>query len=233
MHARSTLALALLFTPALAAAADKPAIAVLYFDYQGKNEELAMLKKGLAQMLISDLSGGEAYVIVERDRLEEVLAELKLGQSKAVDAKTAAQIGKLIGARFLVMGGYFEVLGSLRVDARVVEVETGKVIRSVGSQGGPEEFLELEQKLARELETVLASALPPSTSAPVERSKPSQPAKPAKPAKLKIATAVKYSKALDAIDKKDKAKAKEAIGEVLKEQPDFKLAESDLLALVQ
>lgn len=233
MHARSTLALALLFTPALAAAAERPTVAVLYFDYQGKNEELALLKKGLAQMLISDLSGGEAYVIVERDRLEDVLAELKLGQSKAVDAKSAAQIGKLLGARFLVMGGYFDVMGALRVDARVVEVETGKVIRSVGSHGGPEEFLELEQKLARELEATLTAQLPAKEPSPAKDAPPAKPSKPAKPMKLKVATAVKYSKALDAIDKKDKTKAKETIGEVLKEQPDFKLAESDLLALVQ
>src|SRR5687768_14231382 len=109
MRLSSTIALAALFIPALAEAADKPTVAVLYFDYQGKNEELALLKKGLAQMLISDLSASDAYVVVERDRLEDVLAELKLGQSKAVDAKTAAKIGKLLGARFLIMGGYFDV----------------------------------------------------------------------------------------------------------------------------
>jgi hypothetical protein len=48
-----------------------------------------------------------------------------------------------------------------------------------------------------------------------------------------MGTAVKYSKALDAIDKKDKEGAKKMIGEVLNEQPDFKLAEKDLLALVR
>src|SRR5204862_6227031 len=136
MPARSTIAVALLFPCSAARAADKPAekatVAVLYFDYQGKNEELALLKKGLAQMLISDLSGTDAYVVVERDRLEDVLAELKLGQSKAVDQQTAAKIGKLLGARFMILGGYFDVMGALRIDARVVEVETGKIVRSVG-----------------------------------------------------------------------------------------------------
>jgi TolB-like protein len=201
---------------------------VLYFDYQGKNEELALLKKGLAQMLISDLSQSDAFTVVERDRLEDVLAELKLQQSKAVDQKTAAQIGKLLGARFMVLGGYFDVMGTLRVDARVVEVETGRVVRSVGSHGGPEEFLELEQKLSKELTSILSGELPAQSTPPAKK-----PAAPAKPGKLKMGTAVKYSKALDAIDKKDKEGAKKAIGEVLKEQPDFKLAEKELLALVQ
>ncbi|HEY0097105.1 MAG TPA: hypothetical protein VGB96_22445, partial [Archangium sp.] len=37
-------------------AAEKPTVAVLYFDYAGKTEEMTPLRKGLAQMLITDLS---------------------------------------------------------------------------------------------------------------------------------------------------------------------------------
>jgi curli biogenesis system outer membrane secretion channel CsgG len=127
MHLASTAAIALFFIPCAAAALDQPTVAVLYFDYQGKNEELSVLKKGIAQMLISDLSASAAFTVVERDRLEEVLAELKLGQTKAFDPASAAKIGELLGAKFLVLGGYFDVMGTLRVDARVVEVETGRV----------------------------------------------------------------------------------------------------------
>jgi TolB-like protein len=228
-----TLALASIFTamPHVLRAADKPTVAVLYFDYQGKNEELALLKKGLAQMLISDLSQHDAYVVVERDRLEDVLGELKLNQTKAFDKATANKIGKLLGARFMVMGGYFDVMGTLRVDARVVEVETGRIVRSIGGHGGPEEFLELEGKIARELDGVLSGELPAKTPDPTPGQKDKK--QPARPSKLKMGTAVKYSKALDAIDKKDKEAAKKALGDVVKEQPDFKLAEEELLALVQ
>ena len=73
-----------------------PTVAVLYFDYTGKDENLAVLKKGLAQMLITDLeSRTDACAFVERDRLEDILAELKLGQSNKVDKDTAAKVGKL------------------------------------------------------------------------------------------------------------------------------------------
>ena len=46
----------------------KPTVAILYFDYTGKDDELAMLRKGLAQMLISDLSALDAVQLVERNR---------------------------------------------------------------------------------------------------------------------------------------------------------------------
>jgi len=148
------LVIALLSLGALLAAARgaqagpaKPTVAVLYFDYAGKDDELAVLRKGLAQMMISDLAGLDAIQLVERSRLEDILAELKLGEDRKLDAATAAKVGKLLGARYLVLGSYFELKTKLRIDARVVEVETGKVIQSVGSTGESDEFFALEKDL--------------------------------------------------------------------------------------
>ncbi len=108
---------------------------------------MGLLRKGLAQMLISDLSGSDRFQIVERDRLQEILDELKLNETKQIDKGSANRIGKLLGARYMVLGGYFDLMGSLRVDARVVEVETGKVIKSVGGTSLPDEFLDLQQRI--------------------------------------------------------------------------------------
>jgi TolB-like protein len=213
----------------------RPTVAVLYFDYSGKDEGLVVLRKGLAQMLISDLSGMPAVRIVERDRLQEVLDEIKLGQSAKIDPASAAKAGKLLGARYMVLGSYFDLMGTLRADARVVEVETGRVLRSTGASGKPDDFLSVEQKLSNDLAGVLGAQLPaepkpPSeTKAPVET--PRQHPKP--PAHLKTRTALAYSKALDAIDHKDKAQAKQQLQQVVKEQPDFALASLDLDRLMQ
>src|SRR5262245_53450996 len=101
MSARTSwVPLALLLAFAAAARADKaatpPTVAILYFDYDGKDEQMGLLRKGLAQMLISDLSSIEGITIVERDRLEAILAELKLGQSGKIDKASAAKVGKLL-----------------------------------------------------------------------------------------------------------------------------------------
>jgi len=223
----------------------RPTVAVLYFDYTGKDEGLVVLKKGLAQMLISDLSVLDGVRIVERDRLEAILAEQKLGASGKVDPATATKIGKLLGAKYLVLGGYFDLMGMLRADARVVEVETGRVVQSVGAGGKPGEFIELEQKLSGELGGVLKTALKSFAAATAKESsqakaKPepqpeSQPVQhfAAAPKALKTKTAVRYSAALDALDKGNKTLAKKELQEVVKEQPDFKLAALDLDKLAQ
>ena len=159
---RPALALAaLLFASAAAAQSPKadqrPTVAVLYFDYTGKSEELGVLRKGLAQMLISDLGAVDAVRIVERDRLQEILAELKLQGTAKIDPASASKVGKLLGARYMLLGGYFDLLGALRVDARLVEVETGKIVHSVGANGTPGEFLAVEQKVAEAVSLGLAA----------------------------------------------------------------------------
>lgn len=214
--------------PSVARAATKPTVAILYFDYQGKDDQMGLLKKGLAQMLISDLSGSEAYQIVERDRLQEILDELKLGRSKSIDKKTAAKVGKLLGARYMVLGGYFDVMGMLRIDARVVEVETGKIIKSVGTNGAPDTFMDLEQKLVGELATVLDTQLEVK-AAPKRRKKKTTK----RPKKLPMKTALTYAKALDAKDRGDKKTAKAELKKVVAAQPDFSLAQVDLTQLMQ
>jgi TolB-like protein len=233
------LALLALAAPALAAApgkkaADKsPTLAVLYFDYSGKTEEMGLLRKGLAQMLISDLSDLDGVRIVERERLQDVIAELELNQTTKIDKQTAARIGKLLGAKYLVLGGYFDLMGTLRVDARVIETETGRVVRSFGAVGKPEEFLILETKLAGDLHKLLTSdALEDFKARPRTRTGAATPTK-RRPKKLTTATAVRYGKALDAKDRGDKEEAKRELEGVLAEAPDFTIAAADLDALMQ
>jgi TolB-like protein len=241
MVTRAALALSLLVMPLCARAAPpdaRPTVAVLYFDYSGKDGEMAVLKKGLAQMLISDLSALDGVRLVERDRLEEILAELKLAQSGKIDTATAAKVGKLLGARYLVLGGYFDLMGTLRADARVVEVETGKVVQSTGAQGKPQDFLDLEQKLSASVAKILSAKAtaavvtpePPTTT----NAATATAAKPPKPPKqLATKLALRYSKALDAKDRGDKATAKKELVAVVKEQPDFRLAQLDIDKLIQ
>lgn len=148
----------LLLVPTLARAttAEPTKLAVLYFENSG-NPDLQPLRLGLAQMLITDLSGTGNYDVVERSRINELLGELELQKTAAVDQSTAVNMGKLVGAHYLVMGSYFEMMGTLRLDARVVEVETGRVV-SVGTSGPAKQLFALEKDLAGSIEGAIATA---------------------------------------------------------------------------
>ena len=63
---------------------------------------------GVAEMLVSALADTKKYTLIEREKLEAVLAEQKLGASGAVTAQTAAKIGRLLGAQYIVTGAVTE-----------------------------------------------------------------------------------------------------------------------------
>jgi len=218
-----------------AGAGARPTVAVLYFDYSGRDQELDPLRKGLAQMLISDLSAADAVRVVERERLEAVLAEQKLASSGKIDAKTAARVGKLLGARFLVLGSYFDVMKSMRVDARLVDVESGQIVQSIGADGKADDFLGLEQKVAAGLRDATARLAPPTPPRAEPRQPPTLQRRPAPkpPKRLKTDTAIKYGQALAALDAGKKGDARAMLGTVLAAQPDFELASRDLERLMQ
>ena len=113
-HLLTLLATLLCLVVARPASAADSRVAVLYFENQG-NPELEPLKVGLAQMLISDLTGTPGVAMVERTQLQAILNELELGHSGKVDPETAARVGKLLGAEYMVLGTYFEMMGTLRL----------------------------------------------------------------------------------------------------------------------
>ncbi|MEZ4363030.1 MAG: CsgG/HfaB family protein [Kofleriaceae bacterium] len=150
-----------------ARAATGPTVAVLYFDYDGADDELGFLRKGLNQMLVTDLVGLPGITVVERARLEEVLAELKLHRSQVIDRKSAVRAGKLLGARYLVLGSYFVYKDDLNVHTTVVDVETGVVLGGVRDHRPTAEFGALEQLLAARLGELLRDkVVAPAAAAP-------------------------------------------------------------------
>jgi curli biogenesis system outer membrane secretion channel CsgG len=55
-------------------------------------------------MLASELVSTKAFQVLERKELDAVLGEQDLGASGRVDKNTAAKIGKIKGAKYLVSG---------------------------------------------------------------------------------------------------------------------------------
>jgi TolB-like protein len=211
--------LLLLAGPAFAGAdAGRPTrIAVLYFDVQSTNAELAVFSKGLAAMMITDLAGSPLQV-VERDRLEAIVAELKLGESRFADRSKFPKIGALLGADFLVTGTLIKAAGLFSLELKLFSVSTSLVVHTYRAMLKEEDVLDAEQRavesVLRHLDKFQVAAAPAAKKSP-----------------LKLAAAVKYSRALDAKDRKDTATARQLLGEVVKEQPEFKLAQLDLLSL--
>jgi pentatricopeptide repeat protein len=68
------------------------------------------------------------YCVVENKNLEALVKELKIQSSALFDEKTAARLGRMMGAQAIIIGDVTELSETeYLVQARVVEVETGKL----------------------------------------------------------------------------------------------------------
>jgi len=142
------LALMLLVLAPRALATPTPTtLAVSYFDNNSGDAALDPLARGLADMLITDLGKLSELQLVERDKLNAILAELDLSKSKFIDPKTAVKLGKGLSAAYILTGGYLLVGDTMRIDVRIFAVESGKIVASDKIEGARDDFFALEKDL--------------------------------------------------------------------------------------
>lgn len=150
------------------AQSQRPTVAVLNFDYGSVqqwwsgNQDVGA---GVSDMLIDALLEDGSYRLIERKRLDAVLAEQNLSQSDRADpsAKTLAQVGKLLGVKYLIVGsitkfgteqsrksiggggfaGKFGVGGvgtskgkaNVAITTRMIDTTTGEILASAKGEG--------------------------------------------------------------------------------------------------
>ncbi len=133
------------------------------------NAEFEPLTGGLAAMLITDLRHAATHLkIIERNRMQELLGEIDMSRSGYIDQATAIRVGKLLGARSVVFGSFVVIGEQVRIDARVVNVETSETMLAESISGTSDQFLQLEKKLADKIagafQERLASTQPSASS---------------------------------------------------------------------
>lgn len=134
-------------------------VAVLPLEPGAGSEQYAGLGRALAGMLVSDLSEVPALELVERDRLDAVLAEIELGESGFVDPTTAVTLGRGVGAEAMVLGSWSVVEQTFLMDARVVRTKDGSVVKAAFAQGPLADFVGVEKEVVEALLHELAIEL--------------------------------------------------------------------------
>lgn len=220
-----SLALAtLLAVPALQAQDTRPGIAVMPFtdggSYGKDKEDFAALQKGLAGMMISELAQNSALRLVDRENIQAIIDEQKLGKDGYLDQATAAKVGKLVGAKYMIMGTFIDFYGRVRIDARLVDVETSEVMKAVTSdkdQNKREEMFKILQNVSLKL---MADTKLPQLSA--------TQASAAKARNVPTEALNYYARALAYQDRGDKAKAAELFKAAITAFPDYTEAKAGL-----
>ena len=191
-------------------------IAISYFDNNGGEAQYNALSKGITDMLITDLSRIEGLIIVEREKLEALLEEIKLGQSKYFDQTTAQKLGKGLGAESILTGAFMVIDDQIRIDARLIDIETSEVLFAEKVNGPVNNFFEVHENLVG----LLSDALKLSREQ-MKMTKLSY-----KP--VSLAAVVNYSRAIDNFDQGFQTEAVKSLEKVLQDNPEFFMAEDML-----
>ncbi len=114
----------------------RPGIGVWIFENGGSYgqdaEDFEALRVGLQQILMTELARNPAMRVVERSALNTLINEQDLGAQGRVDAETAARVGRIVGAKYMVLGGFVDWFGDFRLDARIVDTETSEILNAIG-----------------------------------------------------------------------------------------------------
>jgi tetratricopeptide (TPR) repeat protein len=179
--------------------------------------DLGPLGKGFAALLIADLSQVNGLVVVERQSLQTILNELKLGKSGAADPATAAKAGHLLGAGKIITGSYLNPSSEqLRIDCEAAVTANLKVLGNAQVSGPAQTFYVLEKQLAFAMLDALGYSRKNLTAAEVQAVN--------KPETRSLPAFTDFSQGLEAEDQNDYSAAQTYFQNALQLDPSFGLA---------
>jgi curli biogenesis system outer membrane secretion channel CsgG len=148
-----------------------PKLRVCVMDFTDKSAQGGgQIGTGMKEQLVTALSQTNAFIVLERDALNAVMAEQDMGQTGRFKEGTVAKTGELVGASFLIYGAVTEYsdsessvsggvqgLGSIgnviapavgaalnqahvAIDMRLVDTQTGQVVNSTSVEGSPRDL---------------------------------------------------------------------------------------------
>jgi curli biogenesis system outer membrane secretion channel CsgG len=148
---------------------DKRRIAVLNFDFSSVSNFGFLTElyggdgaaKGVSNLLTNQLVKDGNFIVIERSKIDAVLAEQNLGESGRVEPTTAAQIGRILGvdavligavtrfdvedkAKGFSLGGLFgnndrKQIASVQISSRLVSTATAEILTVAEGSGQAEQ----------------------------------------------------------------------------------------------
>jgi TolB-like protein len=217
-------------------------------DYDG-------VRTGIQDLLITSLAGNAKYRVVDRAHLNQVLQEQNLAKEGRIDNATARRIGKILGAQYAVTGGLMsDGRGTAVLSSYTIDLESSQDQNPQKIQGSTDDILGLIEKMSNAVNTQMKlapaaasrmgdagaaihkeGAAESAATGAVQSGAPAKVELYAKPlpggmpkVSLDVASAKLYTRALDAMDANDNAKAIALFKQVLVNVPGFTPASKNL-----
>lgn len=193
---------------------DAKTIAVLPLRFSGTDSSLVPLERGVAELLVTDLSRSRQLTIVERERMQALLDEMALSRQQQADASTSVRAGRLIRAGRIVSGQISQLPDRrLGLATAVTDVPTARTTGGAQGDDQLDALFTLEKRVALQLFDALGVTLTPQERAAVDE-RPTR----------SLAAFLAYSNGLAAEDRADFDAASRLYGQAVQLDPSFRVA---------
>lgn len=108
--------------------AGENALAILSFEDKTGDPALAWLKTGLPEILMTDLSQDQSVNLISRQRILDNMSEKEKKQLDAGSHEAWTEAARGLGATTVLTGAYYKMGDKIRIDARLEDLASGKVV---------------------------------------------------------------------------------------------------------
>jgi len=190
-------------------------VAVFPFRYVGADPQLQPLERGLTHLVITDLSRVSRLKLLERERVQTLVDELKLTEAGRVDPATGARSGRLLRAASVVQGSLQDVPAKeqLKLDANVVNATDASVVGSGSGADKLQQLFDVEKRVVFQLIQGMGIILTPAEQRAITE-------RPTADMQAFLA----FSRGLEAEDRGDYKAAQGYFNAALERDPNFRAA---------
>lgn len=173
--------------------------------------EFDYLSQALSEAVLINLSQTPGIRLLERVKLHKVLEEQHMGSSQLASEESRLKLGRISGANHMAFGSFMTMGNQIRIDVRVVDVETSQVKFSEDAVSSVKDAITHMPVIAQHIAAKLAS---------------SSIAEPAITTEMTLWK--RYAEGITLMDKHLYEQAIALFTAVLKIEPNFKAAENQI-----
>ncbi len=113
--------------PAAPSIEDRPVIAILDFDGYGVSRMEALV---LTNRLGTHMVQLGTHRVIERGQMEQILNEQDFQLSGCTSNECAVEVGRVLGCELMLAGSFGKIGSIYTIDMRIVDVESGGILRT-------------------------------------------------------------------------------------------------------
>lgn len=136
--------------PSAPARADVRSVAVLAFANITGDAADEWIGQGIAESLTVDFAKIGGLTVIPREHVFELQRNLQIS-GRGADDRHSLELGRRMGASYVVSGAYQRLRDRVRITAQVIEVPTGRSAATVKLDGSIDQIFDLQDQLVQEL----------------------------------------------------------------------------------